>query len=102
MMTLTIRCLLKTKILQCTRIDTLNACDEINIRLTNLSTWFNKSSAEVFWIATNKVRIAMMIANIRNAKKKNKRKKRRKRRRRKKKKKKKRQKKKKKKLYLRK
>ncbi|KAI5715011.1 hypothetical protein M8J77_008942 [Diaphorina citri] len=34
--------------------------------LANLRTRFNKSSAELFRIATNKVRIAMMIANIPN------------------------------------
>uniref|UniRef100_A0A8D8T8A4 Craniofacial development protein 2 n=1 Tax=Cacopsylla melanoneura TaxID=428564 RepID=A0A8D8T8A4_9HEMI len=35
--------------------------------LANLRTWFNKSSAQLFRIATNKVRIAVMIANLRNA-----------------------------------
>lgn len=34
--------------------------------LANLRSWFGKSSAELFRIATNKVRIAMMIANLRN------------------------------------
>lgn len=34
--------------------------------LANLRTWFNKSSAELFRIAINKVKIAMLIANIRN------------------------------------
>lgn len=34
--------------------------------LANLRTWFDKSSAELFRIAISKVKIAMMIANIRN------------------------------------
>lgn len=34
--------------------------------LANLRTWCDKSSAELFRIATNKIKIAMMIASIRN------------------------------------
>lgn len=34
--------------------------------LKNLRTWFNKTSSQLFRIAADKVRIAMMIANIRN------------------------------------
>ncbi|KAI5708614.1 hypothetical protein M8J77_026131 [Diaphorina citri] len=34
--------------------------------LANLRIWFDKSSVELCWIATNMIRIAMMIANIRN------------------------------------
>jgi hypothetical protein len=32
----------------------------------NLRQWLDKSSAELFRIATNKIRIAMLIANLRN------------------------------------
>lgn len=35
-------------------------------RLKNLRTWLNKTSSELFQTAEHKVKIAMMIANIRN------------------------------------
>ncbi|CAI6349882.1 unnamed protein product [Macrosiphum euphorbiae] len=34
--------------------------------LANLRTWFDKNSVELFRSATDKTRISMMIANIRN------------------------------------
>lgn len=34
--------------------------------LANLRQWYDKSSAELFRIATNKIKIALMVANIRN------------------------------------